>query len=203
MATAEWRLRGDFLELCNCKVACPCIIQGLTETPTEGNCDNGFAWHIEEGEFNGIALNGLNFACLQSAPGIMAEGNWTTAIYVDERADQRQRDALEEILSGRVGGPMERFMALTGNFLGTKHVPIDFKIDGHARSVSIPEILDFSVEGVIKPGFSDPVKFENVRAWAPWVAFAKGTKGAYTDNGLLFENTGRTGHYGPFVWPLP
>ena len=201
MTTANWHLSGDFLELCNCEVVCPCLIYGLTAAPSEGHCDGGFAWHIEEGEFNGVELNGLTFAFLHSTPGIMSQGNWTAAMYVDERADQRQREALEEILSGKVGGPMENYMALTGNFLGTKYVPIDYKVAGSTRSVSIPAILDFNVEGLTKPGFSDAIRVENARAWVPWMALAKGTKGTYTDHGLRFENTGRAGHYGPFLWP--
>ena len=201
MTTANWHLRGDFLELCNCEVVCPCITQGLTETPTEGHCDGGFAWHVEEGEFNGVALNGLNFVFLHATPGVMSEGNWTAAIYVDERADQRQREALGEILSGKFGGPMENYMALTGNFLGIKYVPIDYKVEGRTRSVFIPAILDFNVEGLMKPGFSDAIRLENARAWVPWMALATGSKGTYTDHGLRFDNTGRNGHYGPFLWP--
>ena len=201
MTAANWHLSGDFLELCNCEVACLCVIQGLTATPTEGHCDGGFAWHIEDGEFNGVVLNGLNFAFLHATPGIMSEGNWTAAIYVDERADQPQREALGEILSGKIGGPMENYMALIGNFLGIKYVPIDYKVEGHTRSVSIPAILDFNVEGLMKPGFSDAIRLENARAWVPWMALAKGTRGTYTDHGLRFENTGRNGHYGPFLWP--
>ena len=203
MTTANWHLSGDFLELCNCEVGCRCILIAQTEKPTEGNCDGGFAWHIEDGEFNDIALNELNFAFLHATPGIMAEGNWTAAIYVDERADQRQREALEEILSGKAGGPMENYMALTGNLLSIKYVPIDYKIEGRTRSVSIPAILDFNVEGLMKPGFSDAIRLENARGWVPWMFLAKGTKGTYTDYGLRFENTGRNGHYGPFGWPRP
>ena len=30
MTTANWQLSGDFLELCNCEVACPCVMQGQT-----------------------------------------------------------------------------------------------------------------------------------------------------------------------------
>ena len=44
---------------------------------------------------------------------------------------------------------MENYMALTGNFLGIKYIPIDYNIEGHTRSVSIPEILDFDIEGLI------------------------------------------------------
>ena len=201
MTTADWHLNGDFLELCNCEVACPCVMVGNDATPTEGFCDGGFIWHIEHGEFDGVALDGLNFAFLHHAPGRMSEGNWTAAVYVDERSDERQREALVEILSGKHGGPMENYMALTGNFLGIKYVPIDYKIDRRTRSVSIPAILDFSVEGLMKPAFEAPIRLENIRGWVPWMSLARGTKGTYADHGLHFENTGRNGFCGPFQWP--
>ena len=201
MATESWHLSGDFLELCNCEVACVCVMVGSDATPTEGYCDGGFVWHIEDGEFDGVTLNGLNFAFFHHAPGIMSEGNWTSAVYVDERADERQRDALTEVLSGRHGGPMEGYMALTGEFKGVKFAPIDYKVEGNTRSVSIPAVSDYTVEALTKPGFDAPIRLENVRGWVPWMTLARGTKGAYTDHGLPFENTGKNGFCGPFAWP--
>jgi hypothetical protein len=32
----------------------------------------------------------------------MSEGNWSVAVYVDERADEQQRTALEQIFIGAV-----------------------------------------------------------------------------------------------------
>ena len=72
----------------------------------------------------------------------MTNADWTTALYVDERATQEQRALLDRILSGEIGGPMERFMALKANFLGTQYVPIAFNGNSQTRSVSIPRILD-------------------------------------------------------------
>ncbi len=200
-AATDWHLKGDFLELCNCRVGCPCILIAQTVAPTEGTCDGGFAWHIEEGQLGGVELDGLNFAFLHSAPGIMAEGNWTTAGYVDERATPEQREALATIVTGQAGGPLQAYMALSGRFLGLKYVPIEYHADGNTRSVLIPGILDFAVEGMQKAAFSEPIRLENIRPWVPWMALAKGVRGAYTDHGLQFENTGRNGHYGPFRWP--
>jgi hypothetical protein len=34
--------------------------------------------------------------------GPMSEGNWSVAVYVDERADEQQRAALEQIFTGAV-----------------------------------------------------------------------------------------------------
>ena len=55
-ATPDWHIQGEYLENCNCEVLCPCGIPGSPQLPTEGHCDVGFAFHIEEGDLNGIAL---------------------------------------------------------------------------------------------------------------------------------------------------
>ena len=146
----QWQIQGEYLEICNCEVLCPCRLPGPTQDPTEGHCDMALAFHIEDGDFSGVDLNGLSFVVVMYVPGKMSTPNWTTAIYVDERANNEQRASIEKILSGKIGGPMERFMAVTANFLGTKFVPITFNAEGHKRTVSIPSIMDFNVEGIVR-----------------------------------------------------
>ena len=88
-------------------------MQGTSVQPTYGHCDVGLAFHIEEGEFNGVSLGGLNFLAANYTPGPMGNGNWTSGFYVDELATPEQREAMEQILSGQMGGPAERWRALT------------------------------------------------------------------------------------------
>lgn len=95
-------------------------MQGTTVRPTDGHCDVALAFHIDEGNFNGVPLEGLNFVAANYTPGPMADGNWTSALYLDERANPQQREALEQILSGQMGGPAERWRSLTTNFVGIR-----------------------------------------------------------------------------------
>ena len=75
--TQDWHLRGEYFENCNCEVLCPCLLPGIRRDPTEGHCDMAFAFHIEEGEFSGVTLNGLNFVVAMYTPGNMTDPNWT------------------------------------------------------------------------------------------------------------------------------
>ena len=59
MVNETWELRGDYFENCNCEILCPCVIPVPPGAPTEGHCDVGFAFHIEEGNYNGVSLGGL------------------------------------------------------------------------------------------------------------------------------------------------
>ena len=138
-------MKGDYFENCNCEVLCPCVVQGGPAIPTEGHCEVAFAFHTAEGDYNGIALNGLNFVVTAHTPGNTGEGNWTMAAYVDQQANSEQRQAIARILSGDVGGPAGQWMALTSNFLGIKYSPITYEAEGHTRRISIPEIIDFSM----------------------------------------------------------
>ena len=199
-AAQQWHLRGEYFDNCNCEVLCPCILPGIPQAPTEGHCDMGFAFHIEEGDFNGVDLIGLNFVVVMYAPGKMSDANWTTAVYVDERANQEQRTPLGRILSGEIGGPMERWMAQTSDFLGIKYVPITFKAEGHTRSVSIPQVMDFNVEGIVRENQTHPMRLEHWRAWAPSLVMARGTRNTYTDHNMSWDNTGKNGHYASFEW---
>ena len=204
MTTDRWHLKGDYFENCNCEVLCPCIVQGAAAVPTEGHCDVGFAFHIEEGDLNGIALNSLNFVVIVYTPGIMSEGNWSTAVYIDQRADQQQREALSRILSGEVKGPAERWMSFTSDFLGIKYSPITYKAEGHTRSVSIPQIIDFNVEGIVAGRQTDPMRLVNTgHPVNSSLALARGTGSTYTDHGMSWVNTRKNGHYSTFEWRWP
>jgi hypothetical protein len=85
------------------------VVPGPPTDPTEGHCDVGFAFHIQEGDFGGVSLNNLIFVVIAYTPGNMGAGNWTTAVYIDEKANDAQRKALGRILSGEIGGPAQRW----------------------------------------------------------------------------------------------
>jgi hypothetical protein len=98
--STEWNMQGDYLESCSCKGACPCI---YLEPPTEGDCTAMVGWHIEKGHYGEVPLDNLNVALVLNAPGPMPEGNWKVVLYLDERADQQQQEALGTVFGGKAG----------------------------------------------------------------------------------------------------
>src|SRR4051794_14731387 len=146
---AKWTLTGDYFENCNCDVVCPCLISAaapLTGAPTRGICDVALAFHIERGEYDGARLDGLNVVVAAHVPGPMADGNWTLAAYIDQRADDRQAAALEAIFGGAEGGPMAAFAPLVGVHLGVRRAPITYTVQGKTRAAEIPDVLRMSVD---------------------------------------------------------
>src|SRR6185312_6137837 len=144
-----WHLSGDYFENCSCTLICPCLVSAaapLTAQPTDGFCNVPLLFHIDNGRYGELALDDLNVAVMLHSPGVMAEGNWSAAAYIDERADDRQTAALAAIFTGAEGGPMAAFTPLIGRSLGVTRVSIKFRIDGRKRSAEIPGILHMSVD---------------------------------------------------------
>ena len=205
MATSEkWSLKGQYFENCNCEILCPCVLPVAPGAPTEGHCDVGLAFHIEEGDFNGVALAGLNFVVAAYTPETMGAGNWTTAIYVDERASEEQRHALDRILSGDIGGPMERWMGLTSDFRGTKYCGITFESEGDKRRVVIPDVMDFNIQGIRAGSRREVMRLENTgHPVNSTLALARGTASTYSDHGMTWDNTDKNAHFADFEWSWP
>jgi hypothetical protein len=205
-AAPSWSLGGDYFENCNCAVTCPCLFSAempLTSSPTEGACEVAFAFHVDQGTFGDVPLDGLNVAMIARTPGPMAAGNWAVALYVDERADSGQQEALQAIFSGQAGGTMGGFAPLIGEVLGITAAPIDFRIEGKRRSVAIPGIMQMAVRPAPSAmGPDSEILMQNAHPFAPaGVALAVGEPGStWGDYGMRWDNSGRNGHYARIQW---
>lgn len=127
---------------------CPCVPTNLAGTPTKGWCDFAMVFNIENGNSDGVKLDGLTFAVIGHAPEAMGKGNWSVGLIVDERASEPQKQAITTIASGQAGGPPAILTAVVGSLLGVESRPIHYRKDGLKRSVSIPKLLEQTCEGV-------------------------------------------------------
>jgi len=204
MAETSWQLRGDYFETCSCDYLCPCIYTNLAAQPTKGACTVALVFHIEQGRFGQVVLDGLNFVVAARAPGVMSEGNWAVGLLLDARATPEQQQALTAVASGQAGGPMAALAPLIGQFLGTELHPIDYQQQGMSRSVAIPGILDQAVEGVSSPTSpEEPLCIDNTLHPANRrLALAKATRSHLHAFGLDWEDLsgGNNGHFAPFMW---
>ena len=204
---AQWRLTGEYFENCNCSVLCPCLVSTnapLTARPTEGTCEVVLAFHIDRGSYDGTSLDGLNVVLAVHSPGPMAEGNLSAAAYVDERADDRQTEAIGAIFTGAEGGPMAAFAPLITTQLGVKKTPIRYSVAGSHRSVEIPGIMQMAVEPIPTLHASGEIWVAAGHPVAPdKMALAVGSSGstfADADYSMRWDNSGKNGHYAPISW---
>jgi hypothetical protein len=207
MAATEtaWRVKGDYFENCNCEIVCPCLFSAaepMTSSPTEGACEVAFAFHLDEGAHGDVDLAGLNVAMIARTPGAMADGNWSVAVYLDDRASDEQHGALQAIFTGSAGGVLANLAPLISTVLGVKSAPIRWSKEGRRRSVEIPGVMDMAVRAVPSINPDGEIWAGNAHPFAPQgVAMAVGEAGStWEDYGMRWDNSGRNGHYAPIDW---
>lgn len=129
-----YHLEGRLLEVCNCRVLCPCWIG---EDPDYGTCDTIVAWHIDKGTIDGVDVSGRTIAMLAHVPGNILQGNWKAAVYLDERVSQAQEDALLGVYTGQRGGPVADLAKLVGEVVSVEKVAIRFDVQGGRGTIVI------------------------------------------------------------------
>jgi hypothetical protein len=71
---------------------------------SHGICFGALAWRIDEGHASDVDLSGLAVAMTIRYDDDEPGSPWSILLHVDERGDERQRAALEQIMLGELGG---------------------------------------------------------------------------------------------------
>ena len=193
-------MQGNWINSCSCDVGCPCLFYS---DPTTGHCDGMDAFNIVKGSYGAVKLDGLNAVVMAKAPGNWWKGNWTAALYLDQRANTAQRKALQTIFGGKAGGAPAMLASLIGKLKGVRSVPI--RIDAKKRHVTIPKILEYQIESTEGGNKKKPIMIAN-HPLEPAVAsmnIGKGSKSRYNDYGIRFDNKGKDGNWAGFKFSGP
>ncbi|MEE9291776.1 MAG: DUF1326 domain-containing protein [Acidobacteriota bacterium] len=199
-----WRIKGEVVLSCNCEVFCPCVISLGKSKPSHGACHTWWGLNIREGHAGKEKLDGLKAAVLMDIPGPLAEGQWSMALYLDEKASPKAEEALTAILSGQAGGQTAWFSIMIGNFLGVRKVPIGFEKQGKGWKVTIPKIIDGHVEPIDGLDGKGRTVVTNTSYWmSSDITVCRGTKSRFRDWGRNWDLTGRSGEYAQVEWSGP
>jgi hypothetical protein len=163
------------------------------------------AWHIQNGKYGDVALDKLNAALAAYSPGHMMKVKWDVALYLDEKANKEQRDALGTILGGQAGGEPAALAPFIGRIMGVKPVRIEFEAKGKERSLRIPQIAEVEIAAIEGHG-GKLVTLEN----SPFSAVAnqttvvaKSKKLTLHDHGWNWNISEKNGYYSPFEFKGP
>lgn len=154
MNKPDWRIKGSEFVNCNCDFGCPCQFNSL---PTHGDCEALGAFKIEEGHFGDTRLDGLAFAMTLKWPGAIHEGNGQCQAFIDERANEEQRDAILAILSGDTSEPGATFFNVFASTMTKMHDPvfcsldISEDVDARRATIRISDLIEASGEPIINP----------------------------------------------------
>ena len=195
----DWSVQGDYFEACTCDVACPCI---FLMPPSKGHCEALVAWNIKKGHLDKTKLDGLNVAVWLRSPGVLTDGNWKLALYIDDKANPTQRDALENIFGGKLGGHPAVLGGFVTDLLGVKSAPIEFKIDGKKRHLVIKGVADCETFAIDGEDGGDVKVTNHPLAVAPGNALTicKSTKVHYKDHGVDWSVSNQSSLSAPFQY---
>ena len=205
MAEAQWSIRGEYMESCNCDYLCPCVYTNPQGPVTYDHCTAVLVFRIDEGNFGGLPLGGSKFAFVLRSGKVMADGNWIFAVVVDDAADASQRTALAQLAGGDAGGtPGVIRTNLVSDFRGVEYQPITFEMAGHNRRASVPGVFDFEIDGVLSRNRSgEPLYIDNTAHPANRrLALARAKDLHVQGFGLDLDMVGKgnNGHFAPFAW---
>ena len=133
-----WNVSGRGIEICSCKVFCPCWLTPDVK-PDEGWCSAVFAWDAKEGICDGTELAGVKFGMVADWPGNFHGGGGRARLYVDGGSSTDQQNALQAIFEGKKEGPVP---ALWNAVIDEWLVPAvaDINIDWDRKTIAIANV---------------------------------------------------------------
>ena len=199
----SWWVEGELFEGCNCNLLCPCHIS-FRQPPTNGVCTAIWAASFERGRYGDVDLSGLGAMIFVNSPGpTMADGNWTSVLYVDDSASEEQAEATHAIFSGKAGGPWEILSQFYGNgeLTVVRRVPLEVTIDVTRRTIRASDMVLLEVEairGADREGAATITNLRNV-IHGNVHTLARSNQ-SIRDEALSWEEEGKHGLYSRFRW---
>ena len=138
-----YHLEGRLLEVCDCRVLCPCWIG---EDPDNGTCDSVLAYHFDAGTIDGVDVTGRTIAMVSHIPGNVLNGNFRVALYLDEGTSDPQQEALLNVYGGKLGGPVAELAKLIGEVVSVERTPIRFDVNEGRGTLSIGQVSQAVLE---------------------------------------------------------
>ena len=172
------------------------------------------AYHIYNGNYGEILLNGLYVLALSCFQGNIWAGDTKASIAIFfEQANQQQREALQMIFSGKAGGFMSQFAKLIGEHRGINFAPIKFEVanDLSYWSSEIPGKIIAKAEALTGPMTPTGKRVQTINAPGSEVGPGKVATGgrAVSDKvdaselGYKWDRSGRSGKHIIFDWSGP
>jgi hypothetical protein len=151
-AVPDWHLAGDWFDVCSCDIPCPCE---FAQAPTNNVCEGVLAYHVREGNYGDVRLDGLNVLALGGFTGNVwaGEAKVTMGMYLDDRADDAQGEALQAIFGGQAGGWPASFAELVGEMRGVERATIEIEVADDLASwrAEIPGKVSAAAEALSGP----------------------------------------------------
>ena len=191
-----YRLSGQSTELCSCNAPCPCA---AGPTSVGAWCEGMLVLDIQDGELDGVNLAGTKAIVAVGCAGLWTGGNFPGALILDAGGSAPQREALTDILTGKLGGDAASLAAMIGDLKGVFTAPI--AIDRHGDQITVRAGDLAEGTGGALPGLDEtmPVPVANAQALHAQLIAGRSTKSRVRVPGLEFDHDGSGMWFGPFA----
>jgi hypothetical protein len=134
------------------------------------------AWHVDQGTVNGTGVSGRTVAVATHIPGNVLKGNWKVALFVDDKASDQQHQALLDVWTGKLGGPVADLAQLIGEVVAVERAPITYELNEGKGTLKIGSVADTVMEPYRGPTGAVTTLNESIFTTIPgapaWVAKA-------------------------------
>jgi hypothetical protein len=173
----------------------------------------GLVWHVNEGNYGDVSLDGLNVLALGAFEGNVRQGeaSVTVAMFLDERADDSQREALEMVFGGQAGGWPADFANLIGEIRGIETAPIEFELadDLAYWRAEIPGKASAAAEALTGPTTPEGERVQTLNPPGSEVGpggaatWGVSTRDRAEAMGFSWDRSGQSSKHIPFDWSGP
>jgi hypothetical protein len=147
----SWEIEGRELVNCTCEYGCNCQFNAL---PDKGHCHAVAGIQIDAGHYGDIRLDGLRIAAIFKWPGAIHEGNGEAIAFVDQKADEAQREALLKIMTGQDTDPFATMFAVYASTVTKMNPPVftaidlELDIDGRKGRIFVKDYIETTGEPI-------------------------------------------------------
>ena len=196
-----YQVKGRLLEVCTCKTLCPCWVG---DDPDGGTCDGCLCWHIDTGAINGVDVSGRTIAVVAHIPGNILKGNWKALIFVDDGSTAQQQEAMLNVWSGKLGGPIADMAKLIGEIVGVERAPMTFDVEGVKGTLRIGTAVEADLEPFFgaggKPTTLHDTIFTTIPGSPAFVGKASKYKVNVPQHGFTIDLTSHNAVQGSFLF---
>lgn len=156
-APETWMIEGALSETCTCSVPCTC---NFGEGPSPHDyCHPFYSYDIRKGRYRDVKLDGLRFGAADLESG--------RTIFIDERANEKQREALR-VIAARVierAKPEEAEAEAKEMAKDVRYVTIKQEYDGRRNRLEVAGIGEFSADYIMGLDKTQPLIVRNNTTW--------------------------------------
>jgi len=189
----SWTIEGALTEACTCSVPCTC---NFGEGPSPHHyCYSLYAYDIRKGKYGDVTLDGLRFGATELKSG--------KTIFIDERANDRQREALR-IIAGRIiqhlsASAAEEKAKTTDSKV--RYVSIKQEYTDRKNRLEIAGVGEFAADYIMGLDKRTPVIVRNNTSWQIYDAIkAKTTKFKVKLGSDSIDTSGTNSNQGDFKY---